>query len=396
MQALVTLVLIISSGDYDRVDTPIVFPCKLSQLGLTPKQAGDGWIHLKALGEGGSTLAEWEPDAPGSDSGRLVFILPGKTPKGSKRTFRIAGTGPHNDPLMTATVVKDEHVTLSTGAVPLVRYNHGVVPQFPDKASPFDRACYFHPLWSPSGEMLTGDYNPDHAHHRGLWFAWVKAQAGDIKANFWEIQRGQGKTRNVGLTGKMFGNVFVGFTAKNESSSGGTVLLDETVRCRLYKCNQGETAVFDVTITQAARDKDVTLGKIHYGGLGLRGRDEWDGKQNTQNVAVLTSEGKVRKDSNATNARWFDYTGSLPKDGWGGVLVIDHPSNPRYPNRLRIHPTMCFGSSILVQTGDYTVRKGEPLVRRYRFVLHDGKPDAEMAERFARDFQSPPTVTIVK
>jgi hypothetical protein len=57
---------------------------------------------------------------------------------------------------------------------------------------------------------------------------------------------------------------------------------------------------------------------------------------------------------------------------------------------------MCFGSSVLVQTGDYTVRKGEPLVRRYRFVLHDGKPDAETAERFARDFQSPPTVTVVK
>jgi len=393
MTAFVAVLLIISSGDYDRLDTPVVFPATLSAIGLTAEQAERG-IVLQGKDGADSVMAQWEPDAPKSDAGRLVIILKGKMPKDSKRAYQITPIRALQ-PVSVATNVTDgKYVVLSLGGKPIARYHHGVVPQFADKASPYDRACYFHPLWGPSGEMLTGDYNPDHAHHRGLWFSWVKAQAGDIKANFWEIQQGKGKTRNVALSTEQ-GPVFGGFVAKNESSSGGKVILHETLRCRAYAAPDGVNVV-DVTVTQAARDMDVTLGKIHYGGLGLRGRDEWDGKANMGNVAVLTSEGKVRKDSNATNARWFDYTGVLPKEKWGGVLVLDHPSNPRYPNRLRIHPTMCFASSILTQTGDYVIKKGEPLVRRYRFVLHDGKPDAAMAERFARDFQSPPTVQIVK
>ena len=39
------------------------------------------------------------------------------------------------------------------------------------------------------------------------------------------------------------------------------------------------------------------------------------------------------------------------------------------------------------------IKKGEPLVMRYRIVLHDGKPDKALAERLAADYAMPPTVT---
>jgi len=137
---------------------------------------------------------------------------------------------------------------------------------------------------------------------------------------------------------------------------------------------------------------DITLGKIHYGGIGFRGRDEWDGPNAP--VLALTSEGKRRKDGNATNARWVDYTGPLPGNHWGGIILMDHPSNPRHPNRVRIHPTMCFFSATLVQTAPYTIERDKPLVLRYRLALHDGKPDRALAERLFADFAHPPKVEI--
>jgi len=42
----------------------------------------------------------------------------------------------------------------------------------------------------------------------------------------------------------------------------------------------------------------------------------------------------------------------------------------------------------------YTIKQGEPLVLRYRLVLHDGRPDRLLAERLAIDFVQPPKVQL--
>src|SRR6267378_5745272 len=39
---------------------------------------------------------------------------------------------------------------------------------------PLDSACYFHPLRSPSGKILTDFANADHPHHRGIFLGWVE------------------------------------------------------------------------------------------------------------------------------------------------------------------------------------------------------------------------------
>ncbi|MFP4055664.1 MAG: PmoA family protein [Candidatus Brocadiia bacterium] len=392
MKVLVALVLVVSAGDYERIDTPIRVPCRLSQLGLTPKDVADAQLVLREEGAEDIVPAQWDHGGdPDAQQGHIVWTLPGKTPKGTARTFHLVvrrGAEPMRS--LTFALEKDEHIHIQKAGKPVLRYNHGLMSQFPDKPSKFDRACYFHPLWTPSGEIITGDFHPNHLHHRGLWFSWVKVKVGDRLANFWEIQRGRGKTRNQSLL-PVVGPVFAGFTARNVCTSGDKTVLRETVSCRLYAA-PAAPHVFDVTISQAAVEREVVLAKIHYGGLGFRGRDEWDGRKGK--VEVLTSEGKSRKNANATHARWFDYTGALPGGGWGGVIALDHPQNARYPNRVRIHPHMCFASFCLVQTGDYAIEKGEPLVRRYRFVVHEGKPDAARAERFAADFAHPPKVTL--
>lgn len=388
MKALAALLLVVSAGEHDRLDTPVSVALRLADLGLTAEQAGKAAF---ALLETGAARAEPIPAQWDGEGGRLVFVLPGKTPKGASRKFELRVKAGEQPPAAaTARVTEGKCVDVAAGGKPVFRYNHGVVAQFPDKPSKFDRACYFHPLWAPGGEIVTGDYHPDHAHHRGVWFAWVRAEAGPIKANFWEIQEGRGAFANKALT-PAEGPVFAGFAAENDLLSGGKAIIREGLIARAYAAPRN-LRLIDLAVRHEATDADVLLGKLHYGGLGFRGRDEWDGKQGK--VEVLTSEGKTRKDANGTPARWIDYTGPLGADGWGGCIVIEHPANPRYPNALRVHPTMCFFSTTLVQPDAYTLKRGEPLVLRYRIVLHDGKPDAALAERLAADFASPPTVAV--
>ena len=394
MKALAALLLVVSAGDYDRLDTVVAVPFHVAELERFVKEAGPGTPVLLEEGSKTPIPITWdrggESDAP---EGRLVFFLPGKTPKGTSRTFALSVTRaklgcPFSHERNSEWDGK--YFQLSKGGKPVLRYNSHLMKQFPDKDSKFDRACYFHPLWAPNGEIITGDFNPNHAHHRGLWFAWVKADAGAIKANFWEIQEGRGRIANTGSRCG-YGLVCADLEFCNQWTSQGKALIKETLKARVYATPPG-ISVFDLCSRQEAVEADVVLGKIHYGGLGFRGRDEWDGPKAT--LEALTSEGKTRKDANQTNARWIDYTGPLGKDGWGGILVIENPANVRYPNRVRVHPTMCFFSTTLVQTEPYTIKKGEPLELRYRIVLHDGKPDKALAERLAADYASPPTVTV--
>ncbi|MBM4042324.1 MAG: hypothetical protein FJ290_27855 [Planctomycetes bacterium] len=382
MKALAALLLVVSSGDYDRLDTPVSVDLKLADLGLTAEQAAKAAFALLETG-----AASAEPVPAQWDGQCLTFVLPGKTVKGATRKFELHVKKDEPAPAAaTAKVTEGKCVDVAAGGKPVFRYNHGVVAQFPDKPSKYDRACYFHPLWAPCGEIITGDYHPDHAHHRGVWFAWVKADAGSVKANFWEIQEGRGKFVNKAIA-PIAGPVFAGFTAQNDLVSGDKTILKETLVARVYAEPRG-LRLIDLDVRHEATDEDVVLGKLHYGGLGFRGRDEWNEKGAI--VDVLTSEGKTRKDANATKARWVDYTGRLGAEGWGGLLAIEHPANPRYPNGVRVHPSMAFFSTTLVQPDAYTIKKGEPLVLRYRLVIHDGKPDKALAERLAADFVSPP------
>jgi hypothetical protein len=393
VKALAALLLIVSAGDYDRTDVPISMPCTAAQLGAEPDPLARLSILLVEQGpkEPVPVLAQWDPDGPKAESGRLVAVLPGTLPKGATRTYRVLlkQSHPGGNPLGVE-VKDDQYAQISHGGKPVLRYNHGVVTRFPDKADKMDRGCYAHPLWTPSGRVVTQDFPADHLHHRGLWFAWVVANQGATKANFWEFWQGKGKVVNKGIE-PVLGRAFAGVVVHNACVSGGKTLLDETMTFRHY-VRPADVWIVDLEVRQEAVGGDVTLGKKHYGGLGHRGLDAWNGKDAP--IDVLTSEGDTGRSGNFKPARWFDFTGRTPDGGWAGLLVIEHPDNPRYPSRLRIHPKMPFVSTTLCQTGPYTIKQGEPLVLRYRLAMHDGKADKALAERLAADLIHPPKVTL--
>jgi hypothetical protein len=98
----------------------------------------------------------------------------------------------------------------------------------------------------------------------------------------------------------------------------------------------------------------------------------------------LTSSGKRRHDGNHTTAKWVSIFGT-GDDGdqtpAAGLAVLSHQSNFRAPQPVRLHPDkpyFCFAPMI---QGQYEITPQEPLRSRYRFIAHDGPPDAQLLDR---------------
>src|SRR4051812_11135592 len=43
-----------------------------------------------------------------------------------------------------------------------------------NRPTAFESGCYFHPVKTPSGRVLTEVSPADHPHHRGIFLAWVE------------------------------------------------------------------------------------------------------------------------------------------------------------------------------------------------------------------------------
>src|SRR3954468_15567268 len=75
----------------------------------------------------------------------------------------------------------DQSITIKSNKKEILVYQ---LQKPDDKKYPLDSACYFHPLKSPSGKILTDFANPDHPHHRGIFLGWVEMH-GSKDADFW-------------------------------------------------------------------------------------------------------------------------------------------------------------------------------------------------------------------
>ena len=62
----------------------------------------------------------------------------------------------------------------------------------------FSRSGYIHPLHSPSGRVITGDYATDHPHQHGLFFAWTKSSFRGKPTEFWNQKKQLGDIRFQG------------------------------------------------------------------------------------------------------------------------------------------------------------------------------------------------------
>lgn len=255
----------------------------------------------------------------------------------------------------------------------------------PGVAESFAHGAHLHPIYSPSGKLVTGNHQPDHPWQRGVWLGWTKTEFGSSHPDFWNMGKDGKITAEVRFEKleKLWNGPAGGFVSRHvfldHSHTPDQKVLNETWEVHVsQKTLDGTLAnIIDLTSTQTcAGDTPLKLPKYHYGGLGVRGNALWNP---VDAVTMLTSEGHDRKSGDSTKAKWVYLGGDV--DGTStGIAVLIHPSDFRFPQPLRLNPKnpqLCVAPS---QDGDWAIEPGKPYISKYRILVFDGKPDANWIE----------------
>ncbi|MEO5562261.1 MAG: DUF6807 family protein, partial [Chitinophagaceae bacterium] len=113
-------------------------------------------------------------------------------------------------------------------------------------------------------------------------------------------------------------------------------------------------------------------------------------------------EGKTRKDTDGSKARWAIVQGALPDNEYGGAVMLSYPSNYNHPEPMRIWTENTNGRGDMfanfapTKDKDWILEPGKTYVLKYRFVVFSGKFDKEKAESAWTYYANPPKVTVRK
>lgn len=320
----------------------------------------------------------------------------------TKRIFQIIKGSPIKNTDHIKAVADNGFMTISNGNTNLLRYNYKTI--YPPKGvdTVYKRSGFIHPLWSPRGQELTRINAPDHYHHWGMWNPWTHTLFEKDSVDFWNLARKQGTVRFANFVAATSGNVFAGFKALHEHvvfKKGGIerVAINEVQSVKIYQpLNNQNYYIADITIQlSCATESPVLLLEYRYGGLGIRATEEW----NKDNSEVITSEGKNRKESDGSTARWCMVQGAANNDH-AGLVMMSYPTNYNHPEPLRVWPenTNRRGDVFLnfspTKNKNWLLEPGKEYVLKYRFLVFNDKLSQEKAETAWLHFAQPPAVTV--
>ena len=250
-----------------------------------------------------------------------------------------------------------------------------------------DASAFLHPLCTPSGFVCTTVQPPDHLHHLGLWWPWKFVEVDGKRYNTWEIQEGQGA--HVARTAKQLSGgpdklewEFSNDTVIKPADGPQATVIHEAAKVTLSSQGKDANAV-DVSITQQAADKPVTIVNYTYSGFSWRGPASW----NKDNSKMTTNDGLGRDEANGKPARWVMVSGPTPA-GSATLLMMSAASNiAGTPERLRVWDAKMGNGTPFVNFNP-VMGKALPLDaehpaasnRKYRVLAVDRTLDATEAE----------------
>lgn len=292
------------------------------------------------------------------------------------------------EPSMQASFDKTTGRVSITGAgKPVLGYNYLAVPiptgffdGIPGKQLPYarkyalPRGNYLHPLFGPDGQELTADWNKDHAHHRGIYWAWPEVrfngELGDLHAlqRVWARPTGNIRTR--------WDADWAEVAAESRWMwEDRTPIVRELATIRAWKEDVHGRHI-DLELRFEALEDGVTLarrGTKAYGGLNIR----------LAGIAGMKLAHQADPADAAPQMAW-----QLASGTWSGspkpltMVVFEKASNPGYPGDYAQYPDLPWFQPTFPRAGTrHALARGEPLVLRYRIWIHRGPPADEMALR---------------
>lgn len=271
-------------------------------------------------------------------------------------------------------------LTLLRNGEPLLRYNAEYMESPKADAPWYGRSGFIHPVYTPSGRIVTDDFPSDHLHQHGLMFAWTSARIDGRHIDFWNSSDRSGRVAHVETIAADEDSLTVKLHHIDDTVQPPRVVLHETWQIR--RVPHQSMNVFDLLSTQTCvMDQPLKIAEYHYGAMCVRGAAGWIDDQAT----MRTSEGKGRIEGNHSRPKWVSMHGQV--DGMlCGIAAMGHADNFRAPQPVRLHPKMPYFCFAPMVAGEFEIKPKEPYVSRFRFVAFDGEPDAEAIDALWRDF----------
>lgn len=272
----------------------------------------------------------------------------------------------------------EDYLQVFSGDKPMLSYR--LTPQLPaGLPGHYTRSGFIHPIYSPSGQIVSDDFPAGYAHQNGFFSAWTNTTFRDSFTDFWNTHKELATTEHVDVLETQRQDGFVGFKASVQQRSlefGQVLQEDLTIRVH----DRDDVFVWDVRSEQTNVTKDTLfLNKHLYGGLGIRGSKHWNAKDTTNFMGpaeFLTSDGLTRDSANHTHPEWTAIYGDLPA-GKAGMVVIPHPENFRWPVAVRVHPDLPYFSVSPVTEEGFFIAPKETYLARYKVVIFDGEVPVE-------------------
>ena len=244
------------------------------------------------------------------------------------------------------------------------------------------RSNYIHPVYGPSGELLTRDWSKDHPHHRGIYWAWPEVEFGTKLGDLHALQivfarpTGRIKLEN--------GPDYAQVEAENIWMWKDSIpVVREVAMIRAYR-KSGNGRIIDLAFRFIAIEDSITLARREtrlYGGLNIRMQTP-----EFQEISFYR-DSSINEPARA----WSDlsglFTGSETKSG---LLVLQHHKNPDYPGEYIQYPDLSWIQPTFPQSGTrFKLVRGVPLILRYRLFVHSGmKPDDAYTMKLWDEFNS--------
>ena len=280
----------------------------------------------------------------------------------------------------------EDTIRITLRGKPVLQYIKKTRPVPDGLPQHFHRSGYIHPVYSPTGQELTGDYPADHAHQHALFFAWVKSKFNGKNVDFWNQAKDLGRIEFRKVVRLSREEKKVAFTVKHAFMvKDGDKWIDVLHEVWTVSVHQtpADHFLFDiVSVQQCVSDKPLSLAKYHYGGMAIRGNHQWlkekgDRTVHPGDVVYLTSEGKDRYEGNHTRPNWVAFSGRI--DGQDvSATVFCSPKNFRAPQHVRIHPNkpyFCFAPMV---EGPFKIAPGSKYESRYRYLVTSGVANAKV------------------
>ena len=380
----------VAAGHQDRQNTPVF-------VSLPQSMWSAAALTLTRLDTSTPVAVQILP----SEKPQAVWLLREKLPAGRKRRYRLEAKDsiPKTGPLVTCVNTGDE-LLLSVGNRPVLKYQHAVKKPPQDIDSVYGRSGYIHPVFTPSGRVITDDFPPDEPHQHGVFFAWVNTTVSGHSVNFWDPKAATGQVRHSAIEKIREGDVFAEFRVKLLHSNitnpdDSQPVFNETWTVRAF--NLDRQFLIDFESVQTCVADSCTVNKHHYGGMAFRGLRSWF---DDNSVALVTSEGKDQQTGNGSRPKWVRMSGPVAPDAknetkLATLLVMGHPNNFRADQPVRLHPDKPYFCFAPMMIEPFTISKQQPFISRYRFLIFDGENNDDSNRRVWTDYSEPPSVRIL-